>query len=239
MPQSVVDDTPSELLVGSTRHSAIVLGLLPEGLLLAVESDIGESIPHAKLLLDPTRLLVALDKRLDDIRSDTASYNPKLALMAFHRSKEVEQIESPRLPAPSGLDQAKAHAFERALTSELLFIWGPPGTGKTVLIGAIAKAFVDSTRRVLICSNTNTAVDQALDKVLECLNHTSEGVAVRFGTPSPDSGTRVAAAAVTALARQKAASLETKLTSLRRDSLHWTSALWNCRRLTRWPNGWS
>lgn len=47
------------------------------------------------------------------------------------------------------------------------FLWGPPGTGKTTTLGAMLAALLLQfpTKRVLLCSTTNSAVDQALIEV--------------------------------------------------------------------------
>ena len=54
----------------------------------------------------------------------------------------------------------KALAFE-----DLLLLWGPPGTGKTTVIAEIASQYCRLRLRVLISSQANLAVDQALERL--------------------------------------------------------------------------
>ena len=59
------------------------------------------------------------------------------------------------------------------------YLWGPPGTGKTTALGALLATYLllYPTRRVLLLSTTNTAVDLALvavDRALERLSPKSE-----------------------------------------------------------------
>jgi DNA replication ATP-dependent helicase Dna2 len=56
------------------------------------------------------------------------------------------------------------------------FLWGPPGTGKTTTIGALLATFLADhpTRRVLLLSTTNNAVDQALIAVDKALQQVTE-----------------------------------------------------------------
>jgi superfamily II DNA or RNA helicase len=42
------------------------------------------------------------------------------------------------------------------------YLWGPPGTGKTTTLSALIQELFARGKRVLICSNTNRAVDQVL-----------------------------------------------------------------------------
>lgn len=42
------------------------------------------------------------------------------------------------------------------------FVWGSPGTGKTLTIGALGAVLHGEGRSVLLVSHTNAAVDQAL-----------------------------------------------------------------------------
>lgn len=51
--------------------------------------------------------------------------------------------------------------------TELFLIWGPPGTGKTHVIKEISKQEVLRGRKVLITSQTNTAVDNALARLFD------------------------------------------------------------------------
>ena len=53
----------------------------------------------------------------------------------------------------------------QALGNEVSYIIGPPGTGKTETLAAIAYALVQAGRSVLIAAHTNIAVDNAILKL--------------------------------------------------------------------------
>ena len=59
-------------------------------------------------------------------------------------------------------------AIQSALTcNHFYIIRGPPGTGKTTCIAEIAYFALMSDKRVLVCAETNQAVDNAMEKLLE------------------------------------------------------------------------
>ncbi len=213
----IADDAQGDLMIGASRYFATVLGLGPAGLVVAVDADLGPEIPQARLLIDLTRLLEALDRRLEQILANPSSFQSRLALKSFDPTAKPAQVPyggPMEPPAGFALNQGQNKAFTRGLSSDLLFIWGPPGTGKTKVIGAITASCVRAGRRVLITSNTNAAVDQALDKVLEGLNDPPEGTAVRFGTPSVQASKAVEQVALSVLVKKRAGPLEARLADL-------------------------
>lgn len=66
------------------------------------------------------------------------------------------------------LNEDQGHAVEVMLAApEIAYIQGPPGTGKTTMIAAACAHFVRSGQRVLIASQTNLAVENALERLIE------------------------------------------------------------------------
>jgi hypothetical protein len=51
------------------------------------------------------------------------------------------------------------------LGKKVAFLWGPPGSGKTETLSVVVQSAFAAGKRVLICSNTNQAVDQVLLKL--------------------------------------------------------------------------
>ncbi len=66
-------------------------------------------------------------------------------------------------------------------------IWGPPGTGKTYTLGAIAGAHIQEGRKVLAVGLTNQSVDSIVLKVDDAVTHSGhkleDGVVLRLGYP--------------------------------------------------------
>lgn len=66
------------------------------------------------------------------------------------------------------LNKKQKEAIEKAIVSEKIFmIQGPPGTGKTTVISELAYQEIKKGNKVLISSESNDAIENALEKILE------------------------------------------------------------------------
>ncbi|MGW7535114.1 AAA domain-containing protein [Amycolatopsis sp. NPDC054798] len=82
------------------------------------------------------------------------------------------------------LNEHQRTAVVRALGSDLSFVWGPPGTGKTEVVGHIVEGSYRQGRRVLFLAPTKVAVDQAVSRLCELLNAENgfaDGLVQRLG----------------------------------------------------------
>jgi len=60
------------------------------------------------------------------------------------------------------LDDYQWKAITAAQADELVFVWGPPGTGKTRTLGALSALLVNAGKRVLVTAHAHVAVDMAI-----------------------------------------------------------------------------
>jgi len=77
----------------------------------------------------------------------------------------------PRAVLFRDLNHSQNFAIEKALRQKVTFIWGPPGTGKTKTMGALAASLVLSGKRVLLTALSNMALDQLLLATIFRLKH--------------------------------------------------------------------
>ncbi|MGA9870077.1 MAG: AAA domain-containing protein, partial [Rhodococcus sp. (in: high G+C Gram-positive bacteria)] len=85
----------------------------------------------------------------------------------------------PIAPAMKGLNTEQQRAFNAMASGGAWLVWGPPGTGKTKVIGkAIARA-LSQGHSVLITSHTHVAVDNVVESVAETV--TEAGQVIRVG----------------------------------------------------------
>jgi hypothetical protein len=159
------------------------------GIRINMTEWLGRLAGPAELTFDPTWLLSALDARLGHVAGEPSAYHTNTALGLFG----LEFPQTGRRPAVAphgeGLNRGQAEALERVLGSRTQLVWGPPGTGKTRLLGAAAAALAVEGR-VLVLATTNVAVDEAARRVADHMGPeaAADGRVVRVGAGFSPSG---------------------------------------------------
>ncbi|PWN05652.1 DEAD/DEAH box helicase [Rhodohalobacter mucosus] len=81
-----------------------------------------------------------------------------------------ETVPATKEIAEDGLrNEAQREAIDMAMSRRTVFIWGPPGTGKTATLGYIIANYLKQGKKVLFASNTNRAVDVGLLSALDAM----------------------------------------------------------------------
>lgn len=156
---------------------------------IAAETELPASaLGQIKLQDDPTQILERLREALKSNQEGAGLLGSKaLRRLTFTSARRATAIEFPSfLPRES-----QRKAIELSLGSEVAFIIGPPGTGKTSTLAAMAYALVCEGRSVLIAAHTNIAVDNAIVKFADMcqkagLPALKEGCIIRYGNPQLD-----------------------------------------------------
>ncbi len=78
------------------------------------------------------------------------------------------------------LNEWQRLAVHKALKQRLTLIHGPPGTGKTTTLTEVALQCVERGERLLVCADSNVAVDNFIEKILQVRK---DVVLVRIGHP--------------------------------------------------------
>ncbi len=110
-------------------------------------------------------------------RIEQNSEKNNLAGLRMFGEKPNEIIAKKPSTYESELNDQQRQAVESAVTGNITFIWGPPGTGKTTVIGNIIDELYTEERTVLLVSHTNTAVDGAMRHVCKRLKSTNAMIA--------------------------------------------------------------
>ncbi|GAI42164.1 unnamed protein product, partial [marine sediment metagenome] len=193
-PTSIPDDSPIEVKVDERITKGYIVAI--EGLKLTVilEKDIGEIIPEATIIANSYYLLKIMEKRLSQVVEKEISINQDISQKVFglikSRSRNVKDfvIHDYLLDKKTSkkLNEEQKNALSKSVGSEVTFIWGPPGTGKTFTLAKIAEYFFQNNLEILVLSHTNIAVDNAIEKIAENLEGNEDylsGKVIRYGYP--------------------------------------------------------
>jgi DNA replication ATP-dependent helicase Dna2 len=153
---------------GNPNGSATVLSVIPEHEQINLVSvNGGAPLLDGSLMLYPARYLEPLLALWKDEAVATSALHWLSTFVSDNKQVPARTSESKWFPE---LRPRQAQGFSLA-SWRTGFLWGPPGTGKTVTIGCIVASHLlqHPQERVLILSTTNSAVDQvlvAVDKAL-------------------------------------------------------------------------
>jgi hypothetical protein len=196
--------TTAEIQAAATENEPVVVEVLEvrgQSVWLESPEDLGETIASAKLRSNPWYLLDELRTRIDELRGlDPERKRPpeELRIVESLLGLAVPQNHKPTSNRPSGAiaqgyeelpaNESQLRAVADCLSSELRFVWGPPGTGKTETLGLLAAETFLRGETVLVLAHSNAAVDAAAVAFVRNLLRATEGrqvkgEALRAGEP--------------------------------------------------------
>lgn len=170
------DDSDCTLILNEERIKGIVVSGGQGTVTISVEQALGREIPKAKLELDETQLLKGLRSALADLSDPEKrnDWNEGLANRTLGQAKSQKPPYRGMRAAPRDLTPDQTSALATVFTCETTYLWGPPGTGKTHTLGAIAHALYQAGLRILVVAHTNQAVDGVLESL--CKRLTDDGL---------------------------------------------------------------
>ncbi len=185
--QNIEPDTDVEVRVRSESANGRVVAINDRNIQVELNKNIGATIPEARFIISSYYLLQLLYEKLRKVENgelkltDLAEKTFKLkpASIALSHEYKIPSSSVSELPNPS-----QENAIKLALGSEVSFIWGPPGTGKTQTIARVIEGFLSKNLSVLLIAHTNVATDGALlslVKHLEGSDDYREGKFLREG----------------------------------------------------------
>lgn len=170
------------LRYGGSELLVTITDLHQDEVTLRSERPIGLTYDYYTLVIYPWFLYEKLQLALESLLDSDTFYVDNALLLFGHgyprRQSQPLQLEH------SALNSSQAQAVQVCSDSNLTFVWGPPGTGKTTTLGHIVTELLSQGRRLLITSTTNAAVDQALARLTtlpEARPYFEHGQIVRIG----------------------------------------------------------
>ncbi|MEQ8831857.1 MAG: AAA domain-containing protein [Alphaproteobacteria bacterium] len=141
---------------------------------ISFEESLGESIDKITITSSEGAQLAILRSQLKRVHDKEKSLNERLANFAIGAetpkavlSNIPEAVKTCLTSKCITLNPEQTEALEKSVSSECLLLWGPPGTGKTFALGLMVLGYLSQGKSVLLASNTNKAVDQALLSVID------------------------------------------------------------------------
>ena len=147
---------------------------------LAASLPIDATAP-CTLVLAPWFLYDRLIQALDALHVER--HGVALALTLFGKHPHA-RAATPLRCDHGALDASQRAAVKLCSDSDLAFIWGPPGTGKTVTLTNVIEELLAQGKRILLASTTNAAIDQVLAKLATrpwFAGAVEAGTAIRLG----------------------------------------------------------
>jgi hypothetical protein len=190
-------ETPIQLVIDDSGiFKGVFVAIEDFDILIKLQLDAGENIRKAKITSEPWFIYDTLRKRLEEALYQTIDddRNPRI-LLGFLDILEVRNEEAieKSLRILNSLNETELHpnkeqqsALRSCLSSNLRFIWGPPGTGKTASLAQVVRSYVANNETVLVLAHANAAVDVAMDRVAKVFTQSeelSDGKVLRVGVP--------------------------------------------------------
>ncbi len=113
-----------------------------------------------KLVIYPWFLYEKLLLALEALPT-SGDFQATSALTLFGKVAPLLRSSPAAAPCP-GINASQQRAIQLCCDSNVSFVWGPPGSGKTKTLSHIVIELLEQGHRVLLTSTTNAAIDQAL-----------------------------------------------------------------------------
>ncbi|MEO1023477.1 MAG: DEAD/DEAH box helicase [Bacteroidota bacterium] len=135
---------------------------------LEFPKDFGKDIEEVMLEWENDFVLRKMEEQLAMLEDHWEEYPQLDALLEpAEHVKEAELAQLPKMDTYR--NRAQQSAIEKSMINNILYVWGPPGTGKTATLGYIMANYLVQGKKVLFVSNTNRAVDVGVLNVMDAL----------------------------------------------------------------------
>ncbi len=172
------EDIQIEALHRHTKQAGRIIGCQEFVLIVDFPTDQGLKINVMEFTINAWQLLLALRDRLIELQSGMAT-RERADLLRSLICEGLHNIERNNGSIVSGTE----NALQMSLTKPILFIWGPPGTGKTETLAHIAIKHMQQGNRVLMLSYSNVSVDGAIWRTYQKCSDQKPGKLIRYGYP--------------------------------------------------------
>jgi superfamily I DNA and/or RNA helicase len=133
--------------------------------------NFGAKVPKVRVEWENDFVLRRLRTELEKLLDDSAKEDRQRMGRLFYPDPEKhhQDDEQTRVLDDSKRNNSQHESLIKSLENQVLFVWGPPGTGKTSTLGFMIANYLIKGKRILFAANTNRAVDVGLLSALTAL----------------------------------------------------------------------
>jgi nucleoside-triphosphatase THEP1 len=167
--QDLEPSSEIEVKIGQKSNSGKVVAIKNNIVTLAIDAHLGETVASATLIISSYYLLEKLNEHLQNIHDDNAKHTALGQKVFGLQSSQLSSDETYKSNPLLKIDKYQEIAIKSALGSEVTYIWGPPGTGKSETISNLLENLLERKLSVLLIAHTNAATDSVLEKIVELM----------------------------------------------------------------------
>jgi nucleoside-triphosphatase THEP1 len=185
--QNIEPDTDIEIRIKNEIVNGRITAVNEKIIQVELERNIGQIIPEARLVISSYYLLQLLCEKLKKVKSGEIKFSDFSEKTFKLKPAKINLLKEYKIPDSSVSNlpnRYQEEALRLTLGSEVSFVWGPPGTGKTETIARIIEGLIGKNLSVLLLSHTNVATDGAMLNVakhLETFDDYQNGRLLREG----------------------------------------------------------
>lgn len=180
--QYIDEDADIDLRVKGESSNGRVISVSEKIIRVSIDKYLGNTIHEAHLIISSYYLLELLREKLNYVHNGDQKLT-NLSEKTFNLLPSRKGIADYVIPHSSITqlpNKSQENAIKLALGSEVSYIWGPPGTGKTQTIARIIEGFLTKNLSVLLIAHTNIATDGALLYLVEHLRSSDDYLEGKF-----------------------------------------------------------
>ncbi|MFD2532856.1 DEAD/DEAH box helicase [Gracilimonas halophila] len=160
--------------IDSKEHKVNPVEFKDKKVRLEFPENVGSKIEEVFLEWENDFVLKKMEEHLFKLQ-DKAEEIPQLKALLQPEEHFKKQEGAIDIKVDKWRNESQKDAIQKSLKNNILYVWGPPGTGKTATLGYIVANLLNQKKRVLFVSNTNRAVDVGLLSVIEALYEIDPG----------------------------------------------------------------
>ena len=156
------------IAIGNRTCDGRIVSVSSQWLVVSFDEDLGPRVGTCVLRIDNTAMIDALADRLDKLHSGEANVSLADDVLDNREDQRTYTDGNARSKTDQLLNDPQREFVDHAIANAVTYLWGPPVI-KTRSLSTLNELLFDLNKRVLICSNTNQAVDQVLINLCKTL----------------------------------------------------------------------